>query len=82
MFLIIDTNVLFASFGKHSKVERLISGLRRKGTELLAPEFMYSELKALIPQINKYAELSTAETEETLLSLKKIIKEIPAVEYS
>jgi len=81
MFLVIDTNVLFAFFRKGSKVEKLMRDLRRRGLVLLSPQFMFSELEKIKPEISKYSGITVSELDKMFKLLKLVVKEVFEFEY-
>lgn len=81
MFLIVDTNVLFAFFHSKSKVEERFRGLREKEVTLVVPRDMFNELLDIKPEILKYCKLSEMEFLSILALLLKFIKIIPKEKY-
>jgi len=78
MKLVVDTNILYTYFWKHSLTKKLIM---RKDLELFAPEFGLEEINKYKTDIIKKTKISEDKFRELKFDIAISVKFIPVEEY-
>lgn len=78
MDLVVDTNSLFTFFWKGSLIKKLLIA----GHNLYSPEFALDEIKKHKNEILTKTKISSAEFNELINNLRKLIIFVPFSEYS
>jgi predicted nucleic acid-binding protein len=79
LYLIIDTNVLFAFFGNKRIVE-IFEELYSKGVKLIVPQFVMEELKKLESELIKRS--GEKEFKDSFELLENLLEVVPQTKYS
>ena len=80
MFLVVDTNVIFA-FSKSPKVVELVERLREAKVKTITPQFCFNELVNLKGKVMRYAGFSEEEFGLFLREAKKVFFVVPQFLY-
>ena len=82
MFLVVDAEVIFASLIKRGFTLDLIRLLKKRGYELVTPEYIFEEVRRKEEKLLKYSKLDVGKLWYTLFLSFKKIEPVPKAEYS